>query len=1773
MKFGVKFLAILLVSLICATMLTSCFSGLNGDDVASSDTSSDNIIVIPPNGDHGGNNGNDGGNNGNTSGSVVIENITAPYIADVHVSTSVEPDEENKVPSGGVNLDSSLASATIPGGVQLEEGAKEVVLTINGIEDSKADVELLESEVSSSFDVHVSGVAENNLVPMEIKLAAAAAKGLNSTSIKLYHVENGETVAMTLIPSSAEFTAHNQFKYNPATGDITLSIASFSEIMVVSDTENAWNGTFDYSWYDANPEADEFIIASAEQLAAFGAIVGGMRKVTGRNDENGTYTYDDGYAYTGTYDDGTEYHHYSFAGKTVTLIANINLGDKESENNPDIIFYPIGYYNEDGTYEKTNKAITSGFRIFEGIFDGNGHTISNFYQNTWEMKGDHNWYDGALQYYRDGMGLFGRVCGGTVKNLTVENFSSDGEITTTGVIAAYADGATFENISIFNCNPRVYNTGNGGIVGCVGWYAKEADLKTTFTNITVDNSNKISALWGSYDVACGGIVGQYYPTSGQSSYEYPVNGGIEFTNCHVSAVMDVYNDVCANYQYYAYRYTGMFIGSVRENETINGYVYPKMDGIVANGCTVHFGDWNDYYYCELVANSLASYTHDHQMSRLTQVASVDAANMTVTDLDGNEAAIPTEGRVNYVVVKAKGDDGKWIHGDGHDYAECYHFVNGVQHFHDVADSDNPTPTEMVNGVETLKEDKQCIYLEFSNLVTGYGWGVTTKVVGDLSGVTILDREIGDSIDKFVYTEDSNALKPSTGATINIGTLFSAKNQTEVELLTNNIIVSVTPLGEDSTVRATYNINTSDWTLGTLTFSGVGKAKVTITDYYFCNPTSVTIDVQPVDKFETKFTNNNFTYRVGNQNAIALGSIFGALQNSNIPIDNSSVNISIEGTDKYTFNENKSDWTKAELKFENYVGNATIAIKDATSTTCSVSVEVINATNATGASNAIENNVVLLQDCGFSSLEVSGGFTLFGNGFTMTCASDSYALDTGYAFVTLDSGTLDNVQIVCPNFDYAVLYKSNMTETGNRSYTDENGKTRYYNVKSGVMVNGNSQILNSRISGARAAVNVASGNVIIDNSRIELGAVASILVGAANSVTLRNVTLVQEPTASSYDPSKKLMGFSVLMVCNSDGDAASITLEGELVQNAWANEDDKAYVPSAGSSIINTVLSQTDYLHDLDDDKTNESANLGFAYMPESSSSKVNTTTIVDNRTNKSNIPYQICELKTTFTTYVYSYINTNGTDDNFINTPKYTPNKFSDIIEVGYSDTTEGLTTDKSFGTNGWVHELKVDLDTVSGYALDFSKLYMIVNGVSTTDFTVNDSAKPTSPVAVVAGGTTYTLTATVNDKVCTATFKVIGTETTKESPSLVASNYEDAVLVGEAGGLTAKDTWHGAAPALQGIQIKYWSVAEKQYKTITLSDYTPTTAGQQSGTETTWTYTAPNNDFTLTLTGGQVHSSNNVNAMPVVVNSKLYFVAAGSSGLVNYGNSARTIPVSYSFKDNNGGTELNFSHTWSIECNDGDTAYDYSDFCDGKSTTTFTIKSSNGNGCVTGDTLVTLANGTQKRIDAVTTDDMLLAWNHFTGNYEAVPAAIIFNHGYDNNTVIKLNFSDGTQVKVINLHQFFDVDLNKYVSIDETTVADYVGHGFVKQCGDSYTTVALDSYEISQEYIEAYGIISALHYNILVEGMLSTDFMLEDYDLFNYFAFGEGVMFDAEMMQSDIEKYGLYTYEDFADYLTYEQFVAFNVQYFKIAVGKGNYTYEGILDLIDNYLNVYPSV
>ena len=1594
----------------------------------------------------------------------------------------------NGLTTSEVEISIGGITATIPAGVKVKDGITALTLSIKEMESSKANVVLGENEALRSLDVHVEGVAADNTTPIIVTLPEAAPVGLNLGNYKLYHVENGVTNEMTLVASGADFSAHNQFKYDPATGDMVLYMATFSEVAVVADTENAWEGEFDYSWYTyavapMNGESvTEYTIANADQLAAFGAIVGGMAEGIERD---------------------------SFSGKTVKLIADINLGDKESENNPDLIFYPIGYNSSDKKYEKTGVAVTTGFYNFSGTFDGNGHTISNFYHNTWEMKGDHNWYDATLQYYRDGMGLFGKVYGGTIKNLTVSNFSSDGEIATTGVIAAYADGATFENIAITNCNPRVYNIGNGGIVGCVGWYAKEANLKTTFKNITVDNSNKISALWGSYDVPCGGIVGQYYPTSGQTSAGKPANGGISFENCHVSAIMDVNNDVCGNYQYYAYRYAGMLIGSVSENVTVDGHVYPKMDGITAEDCTVHFGTWNDYYYCEFEKNGHPSYSgpDDYKFSRIPH------SEINFEDSNGNGIIDTVDERNS---------------------------VNGCKHTH------------------TTAEDNQCVYLQFNNLVTGNGWGVTTKKVGELDGVTILDRTVGDSVEKF----KSEVTELANKKEYKLGDIFTFVDK-GVKLVPGALTVAITNKAENNPVSATIVYDRENWENGTITLTGTGEITITIQDYYFCTPTTITVNVtdrQPEEKFVVVMNNGDFLHRVGNSGTVALDKLFKAKDGVSV----GTVSVTVEAVNGTSAS---GTYSNNAIKF-NGTGVVKVTIKDDDSycIPTELSLEVVDAENVTTATNAKDKNVVLLNDAGFSSLEVSNGYTLYGNGFTLTCGSDSAALDFGYSFVTLSDGILDNVQIVTPNYDFAALYKSQLTSGDNRSQTTD--KTRYYNAKSGVMVSGNSQILNSRISGARAAVNVTGGNCLIDNSRIELGAVASLLVGSANGLTLRDVTLVQKPTASTYDPSKVLMGFSVLFLCDADGNAAPVTLEGTLVQNAWIDESSKVYVPSSGQQLISEVMEKTNYKHDLDGDNTKESLNLGFAYMPEDLGGKVKAPTVTDVRTNSGEIPYERVELSTVLgTAYVYSYKNTNGTADSFKNVSEYEPNKYSDIITVNYADTTDGLENGKSFGNDGWVFELNVDLDKASGYKLDFSKLAMNVNGVNITDYKVNGSAKPTSPVAVIAGGVTYTLTATIDGKEYTATFKVTGTETSKESPSKISGPTTAGFGVAKSYG----GDWSGAADVLTGVKIKYWSVAENKYVEFDFSssNFTvPGNAGKLNGTNSYWEYTHTNNDFTLKVTNTvAIHSGKSVYGMPIRgTDGKLYFTISSTNGYVGSGTTSRAVTMQYEFTDNNGGDKLTFTHTFNISY-DKDNQYSYSDLSGSGKLTKLESSSggSSGGTCLAEGTLITLADGSKTAIENLRKGDYVMSFDHLTGKVTSNKVIIVVKTQSDfyKNTFV---FDDGTQLVTINEHGIYDLDLQKYVNIDHENYAEYIGHNFVSidtkgNIGAKKLVNVISEWTTGYKY----DIVTDQTLNYVAEDTLSVTHVLVD--VINSFDFDENMMYDQAKMQADIEKYGLYTYDEWAEYCDISVFEEYNIPVMKVGISKGLYTKEYIISLINTFV------
>lgn len=444
-----------------------------------------------------------------------------------------------------VESKNSGITATVPEGVVLEEGTTELTLNVKAIDEanSQANINLESGEVKNSLNIDIDGVADNNTTPIHITLEGLMDKGLNTTSVSMYHVENGQTVAMTLVSSLADLDAHNEFYYDPATGDVTVCVATFSEYVTVTNNFNLWEGAIDTSWY--NTTDTEFTLNTADQLAGFGAIV------------DGGYTKADGTTVTLDAD--------SFVGKTVKLGDNIDLGGGVS-------FNPIGCGYVSGV--SNSNGVTGA--AFMGTFDGQGYTIYNLYQNGWEL---------GLSYCNLGGGLFASVADATVQNLTISGANVVMECVEMGFVAGLAQGdCIFDNINIYNSKIANYQRATGAVVGEVSAY--NGGGTCTFSNINIGSDVVVGSLWGDFDCPVGGVVGARWDDANVTK--------IEMDTVNVACRLDVYNDVTSAYQWYAYRRAGMLIGNT---DMADGH-QATASFLTCTNVTVYYGNWVSYHYCE-----------------------------------------------------------------------------------------------------------------------------------------------------------------------------------------------------------------------------------------------------------------------------------------------------------------------------------------------------------------------------------------------------------------------------------------------------------------------------------------------------------------------------------------------------------------------------------------------------------------------------------------------------------------------------------------------------------------------------------------------------------------------------------------------------------------------------------------------------------------------------------------------------------------------------------------------------------------------------------------------------------------------------------------------------------------------------------------------------------------------------------------------------------------------------------------------------------------------
>ena len=142
---------------------------------------------------------------------------------------------------------------------------------------------------------------------------------------------------------------------------------------------------------------------------------------------------------------------------------------------------------------------------------------------------------------------------------------------------------------------------------------------------------------------------------------------------------------------------------------------------------------------------------------------------------------------------------------------------------------------------------------------------------------------------------------------------------------------------------------------------------------------------------------------------------------------------------------------------------------------------------------------------------------------------------------------------------------------------------------------------------------------------------------------------------------------------------------------------------------------------------------------------------------------------------------------------------------------------------------------------------------------------------------------------------------------------------------------------------------------------------------------------------------------------------------------------------------------------------------------------------CLTGDTLINLANGKTKRLKDITYDDELLVLDHDTGKVSSRKAIWIHKSGKANGYQL-VKFSDGSELKFIGLHSMFNADLLEYVDVRDESKFHVGTHVIKVGENNQLSTVSVVSIEYIEEEVEYYEIITSGTYNVFANNLLTSD-------------------------------------------------------------------------------------
>ena len=196
--------------------------------------------------------------------------------------------------------------------------------------------------------------------------------------------------------------------------------------------------------------------------------------------------------------------------KCAKLTADIDLKDfchAADASKKELSWEPIGNYS----------------KKYAGTFDGNGHTISNLY----------------IKVQRQGVGFFGYMEDGTIKNIVfdnaqVENTGNNSNFPLTGIVVGAAYG-TLQNLkTLKNCSVKSGAKTLGGIAGTITRSCSNLE-----NNATVSGTCEVGGIAGSFKAS--GTLSSCVNNGMVTENEFGYCGGI-VSSLHYGTIVD-----CANY--------------------------------------------------------------------------------------------------------------------------------------------------------------------------------------------------------------------------------------------------------------------------------------------------------------------------------------------------------------------------------------------------------------------------------------------------------------------------------------------------------------------------------------------------------------------------------------------------------------------------------------------------------------------------------------------------------------------------------------------------------------------------------------------------------------------------------------------------------------------------------------------------------------------------------------------------------------------------------------------------------------------------------------------------------------------------------------------------------------------------------------------------------------------------------------------------------------------------------------------------------------------------